>query len=39
MQAEDEVHDTEKRAAPGFELAGVDWMLQLVPSQRSTREP
>jgi hypothetical protein len=39
MQAEDEVHDTEKRAAPGFELAGVDSMLQVVPSQRSTREP
>lgn len=38
-QAKDDVHETEKSAAPGLALVGVDWMLQLVPSQRSASEP
>jgi hypothetical protein len=38
-QAEDEVHVMENSAAPGFALVGVDWMLQLAPSQRSASEP
>ena len=38
-QAEAEVHETEKSAAPGLWLVGVDRMLQLVPSQCSASEP